>query len=159
MPLPCKPSAEATKERRMEVFRLKMRGLTNSAISRELGVNRNTIVRDSKWVQAHLRELAVSADKFEEIGKVMAKLEEVEKEAFFLCNETENVHAKNNFLMTAINAMKERVKIMMDSGIIDRAAVDVNMSVDYTKMTTEELLRAHQEETSRIKQFGLEGEN
>ena len=159
MPLLHKPSAEETLERRLEVFRLKMRGLKNSAIAREMNVNRKTIIRDSKWIQVHLRELATSADKFEEIGKAMAKLEEIEKEAMYQFNETENVHAKNNFLMTARTAIIDRAKMMMDAGIIDRAAVDVNLAVDYSKMSTDELLKVHAEEVNRLRTLGIEGDN
>jgi len=61
--------------------------------------------------------------------------------------------------MTALNAMKERIKIAMDSGVIDRAAVDMNLSVDYSKMTTDELLKAREEEVGKLRRLGLDGEN
>jgi hypothetical protein len=136
-----------------------MRGISYDAISRQLGVSRTTITNDSKWIKTHLRELAVNADRFAEVGEIMAKIAEIEKEAMFQFNETENPHAKNNFLMTALNAMKERIKIAMDSGVIDRAAVDMNLSVDYSKMTTDELLKAREEEVGKLRRLGLDGEN
>jgi predicted nucleotidyltransferase len=138
----------------MEVFRMKMRGLNNSVIARELDVNRNTILRDSQWVKDHQRELAVGADKNTEVGQAMAKLEEIEKDAMYQFSETTNPHAKNNFLLTAISACEKRMKIMMESGIIDKATEKVNLTVDYAKMTTEELIEERNKALERLKGLG-----
>jgi transcriptional regulator len=156
MPLAKKPSAEATYERRVDVFRMKMRGLNHSVIARELGVNRNTIIRDSEWIKENLRELAASTDKFSEMGTAMAKLDEIEKEAMFHFNETENPHAKNNFLLTAITACEKRIRLAMDAGLIEKAPVHINMSVEeIKKMTTQELLNKRTEILSRLQQSGV----
>lgn len=157
MPLAKKPSAQETHERRLEVFRMKMRGLSNSVIARELDVNRNTILRDVQWVREHQREAAVAADKHTEIGVAMAKLEEIEKDAMHQFSETGNPHAKNNFLLTAIAATEKRVKIMMESGIIDKASEKVDLTVDFSKLTTEELIEERNKALERLKGLGALG--
>ncbi len=75
-----KPSAQETYERRVKVFRMKMRGLTHTSIAKELNVARNTIVRDAEWVREHFTQIAAEADRNSEVGMAMAKLEEIEKE-------------------------------------------------------------------------------
>lgn len=153
-----KPSTEETLARRMEVFRLKMRGLENSAIARALQVSRNTIIRDSNWLKIHLREIAASADKFGEVGKAMEELEEIKKQALFYANETENPQARNNFLLTSITALDKRVRIMMDAGIIEAAPIGVNLSVDAVKkMSTEELLQRRATLLSHLKEIEVPG--
>lgn len=142
----------------MEVFRLKMRGLNNTAISRALQVSRNTIIRDSAWLDSTKRDSAMSADKFGILGETMAELDEIKKEAMFHFNETENVHGKNNFLLTAITALDKKVRLMMDAGIIDAAPIGVNLSVeDVKKMSTGELLQRRSELLDRLKSVEMPG--
>jgi FixJ family two-component response regulator len=145
-----KPSAQETQERRMLVFRMKMRGLTHASIARELDVNPKTITRDAKWIKEHMREVAASVDKYEELGEAMASLQEISKEAMYQFNETEKASEKNSFLVTALNATNQRIKMMMEAGIIDKAATDVNLSLDLSKLTTDELEKKRAEVMSRL---------
>ncbi len=157
MPYATKPSAQETFERRMEVFRLKARGLSQTVIAKELRVNRNTIKRDFAWLKDHMREVAANSDTFEEVGEAMALLQEISQEALYHMAETENAHAKNNYLRTALEASDKRIRLMMDAGIIDKAAVDMNVHLDYSKMTTEELLQKRDELAVKMRQLGSDG--
>ncbi len=141
----------------MEVFRLQMRGVNQAAMAKVLGVNRNTIIRDVQWLRNHTRELATEADKFGELGDAMKAFEEIERTALFQFHETDSPHAKNNFLMTALTAREKKVRLMADMGIIEKAALDVNMNVDYGKMTTEELLQVREKLLKQVSEFGVEG--
>jgi hypothetical protein len=134
----------------MLVFRMKMRGLSHAAIARELEVNPKTITRDAKWLKEHMREVAASVDKYEELGEAMASLQEIAKEAMYQFNEAEKSAEKNSFLVTALNATERRIKLAMDAGIIDKAATDVNLSLDLSKMTTDELQQKRAEVMSRL---------
>jgi hypothetical protein len=150
-----RPSAKDAYERRVNVFRMGMRGLNKTVISRELGVSRQTITNDFKWNRDHFSEMAAHSDRNEVVGEAIAKLEEMEKEAMRQYEETENPHAKNNFLLTALNACEKRIKMMMDTGILQRAAIDMNLNVDYSKLTTEELLTKRNEVLTRLRTFGV----
>jgi hypothetical protein len=44
---------------------------------------------------------------------------------------------------------------MMDSGIIQRATIDVNLNIDYSKLTNEELLAKRTEYMSRLRVLGV----
>jgi DNA-binding CsgD family transcriptional regulator len=134
----------------MIVFRMKMRGLSHATIARELDVNPKTITRDAKWIREHMREVAASVDKYEELGEAMASLQEIAKEAMYQFNEAEKSAEKNSFLVTALNATERRIKMMMEAGIIDKAATDVNLSLDLSKMTTDELEKRRAEVMSRL---------
>ena len=134
----------------MLVFRMKMRGLNHAAIARELDVNPKTITRDAKWIKEHMREVAASVDKYEELGEAMASLQEISKEAMYQFNETEKASEKNSFLVTALNATNQRIKMMMEAGIIDKATTDINLSLDLSKLTTDELEKKRAEVMSRL---------
>lgn len=150
-----KPSTMETYERRIKVFRMKMRGLNHTVIARELGCSRNAIIRDAKWVKEHFTEIAAHADRNSEVGMAMAKLEEIEREAMFNYSETENPKIKNDFLLTAISACEKRIKLMMDAGIITKAPVDLNLSIDLSKMSTEELIQRRRDVVGRLGQIGV----
>lgn len=149
-----KPSAEETFERRLEVFRLQMRGIRPTEIARELQVSMKTIRKDRKWLETHLREVALNADRFKEIGESMEVLKEIEQEALYHMAETENAHAKNNYLQTAMSAREKRTRLMMDSGIIPKAAEDVNLHVgEMAKMSTEELVLRRQKVLAELQEM------
>ena len=145
------PTKEETFRRRMEVHRLRMRGISQAVIMSELGVSRTTVKNDCRWLREHLREAAVNADRYLEIGESMARLREIEQEALTHMTETANPHAKNNFLITALTACEKRIRLMMDAGIIARAATEVSLTVeDVSKMSTDQLLAMRTKLVSRI---------
>lgn len=149
-----KPSAEETFERRLEVFRLQARGIRPSEIANELGVSTRTIRKDRKWLDTHLREVALNADRFKEIGETMEMLREVEQEALYHMAETENPHAKNNYLVTAMNAREKRTRLMMDAGIIPKASDEVNLNVgEMSKMSVDELVKRRREVVAELQEI------
>lgn len=144
-PYTTKPTAEETFERRLEVFRLDMRGIKPSEIARELEVSTKCIRKDRMWIETHLRELALNADRFKELGEAMAVLKEIEQEALYHMAETENPHAKNNYLVSAMTARDKRTRLMMDAGIIPKASEKIELNVgEMAKMSTEELVHRRQ---------------
>lgn len=144
-PYTTKPTAEETFERRLEVFRLLMRGIKPAEIARELDVSMKCIRKDRKWLDTHLRELALNADRFKELGEAMAVLKEIEQEALYHMAETENPHAKNNYLVSAMTARDKRTRLMMDAGVIPKASEKIDLNVgEMAKMSTEELVHRRQ---------------
>lgn len=152
-----KPSAAVTRERRMEVFRLQMRGMNQTTMATVLKVNRNTIVNDVRWLKLHMREIAIEADKFQEIGNAMKFFEEMEQTAMFNFHDTDSHKAKNEYLKTAIEARERKIRLMMDAGIIDKAATNLNLEVDFSKFTNEELIRRRDTLIGELRGLGLEG--
>lgn len=156
-----RPSAQEAQERRIQVFRMTMRGLNRTVIGRELGVSRQTISNDVKWNKVHFTEMAAHADRNEVVGEAIAKLEEMEKEAMYHFSESTNDHFRNQYLMTAISACEKRIKLMMEAGVIQRATIDMNLNVDYSKLTTDELITKRGEFLNRLRVLGVPsvGEN
>lgn len=152
-----RPSAKESQARRIQVFRMTMRGLNITTVAKELGCSRQTASNDVKWNRIHFAEMAAHADRNEVVGEAIAKLEEMEKEAMYNFSESENPHFKNQFLMTAISACEKRIKLMMEAGIIQKAAIDVNMNMDFSKFTTDELLAKRAEALNRLRFLGVPG--
>ena len=150
-----KSIAEETRDRRIEVFRLKMRGLNHSAIARELQCSRKTVIRDAQWIEANMREIALDADRYTEIGEAMSWLKEIAQDALFHMAEAEKPSEKNGFLKTAADAIDKRLRLMMDAGIIERAAVDLNLNIpDLLKLSTMELEAKRDELINRLRATG-----
>jgi transposase len=156
MPLPHKPSAAETEERRRKVFHLLMEGLSHAEIARQLAVNRKTIVNDAKRISSSLRERASDADSFSEIGTAAAKLEKIESEAMASAHQTANLRDRNYLLQTASTACERRIRLLMDAGLVDRAPLNVGLTVqDFKKMSTEELKQVGAQIIERLKQYGI----
>ncbi len=151
-----KPSATETRDRRLQVFRLLMRGVKKSVIAETLGVNPNCITSDVVWIKNNLREYAASADTFGEVGTAAAEMQEVKQEAMYHFSQTSNHHAKNQYLLTAIQAIEKRLKIMMDAGIIERAPT-VLLDIDVAKLSTVELLKRREQMLEQLANLGVGG--
>lgn len=142
MPLDRKPSAEATAERRQMVARLKLEGKSNAEIGRLLDVNRKTIILDVKRLREAARQAAAGVDRFEEVGKAAFELLLIAQEAWQGYHESTDGADKNRFLITAMTAICKRFRLLLDSGIISGAPLEVNLSVEeLRKMPTEEIMR------------------
>jgi hypothetical protein len=154
-----RPTSEQTRERRMEVLRRKLRGQSHSAIARDIGVRRATVSEDAKWLETFSRERAADADSYQEVGHAMLFFEQIEGEALRQFYSLKSPVHKHKFLQTAVLAREKMVRLMMDAGVIKRAAVDVNLDVDYSKLTTGELLAKRREMLERLANFALPGAN
>lgn len=138
----------------MEVFKMMLRGMNQTAMATVFHVNRNTIINDVRWLKTHMREIAIEADKFGEIGEAMKFFEEIEHEALFNFHDTDNHKSKVEYLKTAIDAREKKIRLMMDAGIIEKAPTNVNLEMDFSKYTTEELLRKREELSTRMGGLG-----
>jgi len=120
-----------------------------------LQVTRKTVTRDFRWIETNLRELALDADRYAELGEAMAWFKEIAQEALFHMAEAEKPSTKNQFLKTAMDAIDRRLRLMMDAGIIEKAAVDLNLNIpDLLKLSTMELESKRDELVNRLKSAG-----
>jgi transcriptional antiterminator len=136
-----------------------VRGISISTIASELNISQSTVKSDQAWIRGNLREFAAGIDALGEVGQSLATYQEIEHEALFQASETSSPQAKNGYLMTAISARREYMKLLMDVGLVEKAATKLDMNIDLTKMTTEELLQERAKSVARLREMGLPGPN
>lgn len=151
-----RPSAAEARNRRFDVFRLLMRGIKKAAIARTLGVSEKCVAADAEWIRQNLRDFASNADTFAEVGEAAAELREVKQEAMYHFSQAGNHHAKNAYLLTAMQAIERRLKIMMDAGIIERAPT-IQLDIDVAKLSTVELMKRREMVLEQIAKMGFGG--
>lgn len=134
-------TASSTEERRAKVSQLHARGLPGTAIAEVLGINRKTVGRDLKLLGQRARQDALAIDRFEVVGQAMKFYDEIEHEAMFGFHEAEAHSAKIAYLSTAMAAREKKIKLMMQAGIIERAASSVDVVMDVAKLSWEGLVR------------------
>ena len=144
-----------TEERRLIVHALTEIGWTQAKIAERLEVHINTVNRD---VQTN-REAAVSAVQNEDpnvrLGQTLQTLDRIRQRAMTQAETTRDGRLKVSSLNTALRATMARAELMMESGLIPRAAKKLNLGV-IAKRTEEDLKRTKEDKIARLRELGLD---
>lgn len=115
-------------KRRAMVLDFHLRGLTNHAIATILKVHRNTVTNDLKAIKRVQAEAIRNLDPDEEIGAARDYYLKLRDQAYAQYVEAENDNAKLGFLQAAIRANDMHIKLLMDTGAVERAPTRVSSS-------------------------------
>ena len=115
-------------KRRALVLDLHLRGMTNHAIATILKVHRNTIANDLKAIKKKQAEAVRNLDPDEETGAALDYYTKIRDQAYAAYLEAQNANAKLGFLQAALRAQDMHVKLLVDTGTIDKAATKVTSS-------------------------------
>jgi predicted transcriptional regulator len=139
--------AKGVEARRKQVSVLLKQGHNHTEIAQILGVSRSTVVSDVSAVQGKavtsIREVVDQpAEMLADSLNVFAEIIEQAEVGF---HSTDNPAQKNAFLRTRGEFNKERIKLLMDVGLIPRASTKQDTTlhviggVDMNKASLEEL--------------------
>jgi hypothetical protein len=121
-----KASQEEIAERRRMVLRMRMRGVGYREIAKKLGVGHMTIKRDLEIIQAKTRERIGKFEREYALSESLSVYEEVETAAWNdYHSSTPGSSTRASFLAQIRAARGDQVKLLMDVGLIDRAAQEV----------------------------------
>ena len=112
-------------ERRRKIWDMILRGLPETVIANTLGVHRNTVVNDVRVLRDQHRREVREADVYTEIGDAAKKFDDVFKMALQEYSVTTKESAKGQFLEKAISALTAKVKLLVDVGVLPRAAQEI----------------------------------
>lgn len=116
---------EKTEERRRQVWQMLLRGIPETVIAKMFDVHRNTIVTDVRVLRMKNRQLIKDADVLEEIGDAAARFEEMFQNAMSEFATTKETGTKLAALDRAMSAMREKVRLLVETGILPRAAQEI----------------------------------
>ena len=117
--------------RRVKVITLRLRGYTQGAMARALGVDQSTISRDMAWIRNHRDELFgdhATFDSAQEIGEAVARFAEVEMAALRDYDRTIEMKDRSAFLRTVLMARQKRVDLLLDLGFLDRPIGNIGVA-------------------------------
>lgn len=141
-----KSSAVELAERRQEVIRLRLKGLTLREIGKEMNLGYMTVKRDLDAIRQEVGEKVTNFDKDFALGKSISVYEQIEDEAwkqYYGCAPGSTGRAQ--FLNIARTARNDQVKLLTDVGLINRAA-----QVHEHKIESNRLLSGWTEDAKRI---------
>ena len=121
-------SYEGLTERQIKIQKLSLRGATENAIAKILGVSRATVAKEKAKIREVNRGRLETLDKEDMMADTLSLFEEIERSAWGVFQESEGA-AKNRSLQLILDARERSLKLMMEVGIIERAATKTENSV------------------------------
>lgn len=121
-----KSSKEEMYERRQMVMRLRLKGMPYKAIGKELGIGIMTVKRDLQSLKQDVSARVTKFDRDYALGECLQTYERIHQEAwqeYEGCSHGSSGRAQ--FLNLIRAAENDRVKVLMDVGMIGREAVKV----------------------------------
>jgi hypothetical protein len=119
---------EGIERRRSIVLDLHLRGMTNHAIAKILKVHRNTVTNDLKAIKRRQAEVVRNLDPDEETGAALDYYLKVRDQAYAQYLESTNANAKLGFLQAALRAQEMHVRLLVETGTIEKAPAKVASS-------------------------------
>lgn len=157
IPAKGKRTKEAIEYRRRQVFELVLlNGTEASVVAGMLQVHRNTVVNDVAEIRRTLKQWAKALDPHEAIGERAAMYRKVAQTALFDASQTESGGAKAMLLAQVLRAMELEGKLLLDTGVIPKAAdkvegrLEVAGGVDINLMSTPELRQLRDQLAGKI---------
>ena len=113
-------SYEGLTEQQIKIQKLSLRGGTENAIAKVLGISRMTVAREKAKIREINRGRLEALDKEDMMADTLSLFEEIERSAWGVFQESDGA-SKNRSLQLILDARERALKLMMETGIIDRA--------------------------------------
>lgn len=118
--------------RRSMVLDFHLRGITNNAIAVILKVHRNTVTNDLRAIKRRQAEAVRNLDPDEETGAALDYYLKLRDQAYSQYMESDNPNAKLGFLQAALRAQDMHIKLLMDTGTVEKAPTKIASSATGT---------------------------
>jgi transcriptional regulator len=134
-------------ERQRRIVNYRMRGLTQQAIANLEKVSQPFIAKEMRTIRQVYKEQGRTIDQEQVLGETVSLYQEIEQRAWeiFFAHKKEKPSAANKALDTVMQARERTVKLMMDLGIMKKAATEVEHTVhvapfiqQFSSLSTEE---------------------
>jgi len=123
---------DAIENRRSQVWDLYMRGMKVNVIASVLSVHRNTVSNDLRELKKKLGDDVAKMDPAESVGETLKHYDEIWRSAVLEFNAAQTTGAKNNFLRTALEAIRQKAALLSSCGVIptvNNGGVNVQVNV------------------------------
>ena len=134
------PGPDEIVYRRARVLTLWLRRMTQWDIAKALGVDQATISRDLAVIREQWRGkngIPESLNRAEEVSEALAQLLHAETapwEDYHRCNILTHPGARARFLLTAVAIRQQRINLLQDMNLLERAAGQGGLAISRTVM-------------------------
>lgn len=118
-------------ERQRRIVNYRLRGLTQTAIADLESVSQPYIAKEMRRIREIYKEQGRTIDQEMVVGETVSLYQEVEKRAWelYFAHKKDKPSAANKALDTVMVSREKTVKLMMDLGIMRKAATEVEHTV------------------------------
>ncbi len=114
-------------DRQKEVLKLRLRGLSQTAIAKVLGISQPVVNRHFKAIRKKMERDGKSINQDVVVGESLALFTEVEQRAwelYYTAKQKEKLNDANKALQLVLSAREKGLTLLMDLGLVKRAAVE-----------------------------------
>jgi len=121
-------------DKQRQVFKLKLRGFTQRAIAEVMNISQPAVAKHWRKIKERFAAIGAEVDQEQVIGESVSLFKEIEERAwdlFYLAKTAGKLGDANKALATVMSAQEKSINLLMDVGLLRRAAVmhDHNVTV------------------------------
>lgn len=130
---------EAIKKRRNKIEKMMAEGMSKQKIRKELDISNGTLYRDIEYIQRKNKDMD-GWDSLEEIKGALSHMDSIEEEAWnTYLKASEGSNQAIGALNTLIRTRKEKIKLLMDTGYIEKVPEEFKHSYETFEETVKRL--------------------
>jgi len=114
-------------DRQIQIVKMKMRGLTQTAIAQVLGISQPAVAKHLKIIRAKFAAMGSNIDQSVVVGESVNLFQEVEQRAwelYYSAKGAGKLSDANKALNVIMSARDKTLTLLMDLGLIRRAAIE-----------------------------------
>lgn len=111
-------------EQQQLIARFKLRGLSQKALANLLDVTPARISQEVKAIRQHFQARGSYVDQAVTVGETSTLYEEVERRAWEVYHDPNDSSKRLRALETVMSARERHIKLLMDLGLMKRAAIE-----------------------------------
>ncbi len=124
---------EGLNDQQRTIIRFKMRGLSQKRTADLLKLSPARVSQEMRVIRAHLVSRGSDVNQAALVGETATLYEEVEKKAWEVFHDPEE-NKKLRALETIMSARDRQVKLMLEVGLLKRAAIEHNTTVSVSPL-------------------------
>jgi DNA-binding CsgD family transcriptional regulator len=127
-------------DRQKQVFKLKLRGFTQRAIGEVMNISQPAVSKHWKAIRERFAEIGATIDQNQVVGESVSLYKEIEERAwdlFYTAKSAGKLGDSNKALSTIMVARNKSLSLLMDLGLLRRAAVEHEHNVSVSPLIDE----------------------
>jgi len=116
-------------ERQIQILKLSLRGFPQTLIASVVKVSQPTVSIELKKIREHMKARGGGVDQDMVVGQSLTIYDDVQQKAYDLYHTADDPANKLKSMQLLLQSVKDRNKLLMDLGLMERAAQNVNHSI------------------------------
>lgn len=124
-------------DKQKQVFKLKLRGFTQRAIGEVMDISQPAVSKHWKAIQKHFSDIGATINQNQVVGESVTLYQEVEERAwdlYYTAKQAGKLGDCNKALSTIMTARDKSLTLLMDLGLLRRAAVEHEHNVSMSPL-------------------------